>query len=216
MKEEKTNILKKEWGTVLQTSDFKGYSIKDVYIFKDGVIKIKANYFIDNFNLNNYTFEFKGEVKKKNKIDLTSTCNFVIKSSNQDSWRDEVQQDLYINGDLNNYIFNKLDLVDERLEIKYIINGVECSQCIGWNHKESNKIQYGEFKEAYKMLDTFRIDSAEYEENIKNFQKVFKKYKKAKEIEQNYSALDYKKMSLQSGTTEEENKLMLKNNGFEV
>ena len=217
MKEEtKTNILKKEWGTILQTHDFKGYKIKKVYIFKDGVIKVIANYFIDNFNLQNYTFEFKGETKKKIKIDLTSDCNFIVKTSEPSSWSDEKEQDLYINGNINNYIFNGLELVGERLELSYTINGSKCSQCIGWNHKKSNAIQYGEFKEAYKMLDTFRIDSIEYEQNIKNFQKVFKKYKKVKEEEKSYTPQDYKKMNLVSGTNEEENKTMLKNNGMEV
>lgn len=213
---EKINVLKKEWGTVLKTHDFKGYKIKKVYIFKDGVIKVIANYFMDNFNLPNNTFEFKGETKKKRKIDLTSDCNFIVKTNEPNSWSNEKEQDLYINGDINNYIFEGLSLTGERLDLTYNINGAKCSQCIGWNHKKSDAIKYGEFKEACKMLDTFRIDSSEYEQNIKNFQKVFKKYKKAKEEEKNYTPQDYKKMSLASGTSEEENKTMLQNNGLEV
>ena len=47
--------------------------------------------------------------------------------------------------------------------------------------------------------------------NLKN-----KTNEKAKEIEKTYTAQDYKKMSLSSGTTEEENKTMLRNNGFEI
>ena len=54
------------------------------------------------------------------------------------------------------------------------------------------------------------------EKLIKDLLKAYKSYKKAKEIEKTYTEADYLKMSLSSGTTEEENKTILKNNGFIV
>lgn len=211
--EQVKNLLYKEFGTYLKTNDTKFYKIKNVYIFKDGVIKVISNYFIDNFK--DYQGEFFGEVKKKNKIDLQASYNFVVKTLNPSSWSEENEQDLYINGDINNYAFIGLSLNGERLDIEYNLNGEKMRQCIGWNHKEKYKKQK-EITEALKKLDSFRLDYSEYEQDLNNYIKLYKKYKKVVEKEKQNTAQDYKKMTLASGTTEEQNKMMLKNNGLEV
>ena len=212
MKEE--NILFKDFGTFLNTTNGEQYEIKQVYVFKDKQIKMISNYFLDNFK--NYQFIINGEIKRKLKIDLLLNYNFVVKSESQSSWNNKTQYDLYINGDLNNYNFIGLSLIGEQLQANYTLNGFKCSQCIGWNHKASNKAKYKDFEEAYKKINLYTIDNDEMEKFIKDLLKAYKSYKKAKEIEKTYTAEDYLKMSLSSGTTEEENKTILKNNGFIV
>lgn len=209
------NILFKDFGTFLNTSKGEQYEIKRVVIFKDNQEKIIANYFLDNFK-NDYQFKINGVINRKLKIDLLDKNNFVVKSEHQDSWNDKTQYDLYINGDLNNYNFNGLDLIGEQLNIKYIINGFNCSHCIGWNHKKSYELKYHKYEEAIKKINTYNIGDHDFENNLKELQKIYKQYKKALEEEKTYTAEDYKKMSLSSGTTEEENKTMLKNNGYEI
>ena len=210
----KENILFKDFGTFLNTTNGEQYEIKQIYVFKDKQIKMISNYFLDNFK--NYQFIINGEIKRKLKIDWLSSYNFVVKSENQSSWNNKTQYDLYINGDINNYNFINLSLIGEQLLANYTLNGFKCSQCIGWNHKESNKAKYKDFEEAYKKINLYTIDNAEMENFIKDLLKAYKSYKKAKEIEKTYTEADYLKMSLSSGTTEEENKTILKNNGFIV
>ena len=208
------NKLYKDFGVYLNVDNNKFYTINNVYIFKDNEIKVISNYFLDNFK--GYEFNFNGEVKKKNKIDLTEKCNFVVKSQNQNSWDSVVRQDLYINGNINNYEFIELKLnnctkKNERLDLVYKINGIECTHCVGWNNKLSNEVKK-EIDTIYKQLDTFRLDSVDYLDNIKELEKLYNKYKKALETEENYLPFEYEKMRLESGTTEEENKIMIRNN----
>ena len=208
------NKLYKDFGVYLNIDNNKVYAINNVYIFKDNEIKVISNYFLDNFK--DYEFNFNGETKKKNKIDLTEKCNFVVKSQNQNSWDSVVRQDLYINGDINNYEFIGLQLNDctkknERLDLVYKINGIKCTHCVGWNNKLSNEVKK-EIDTIYKQLDTFRINSVDYLDNIKELEKLYNKYKKALETEENYLPFEYEKMRLESGTTEEENKIMIRNN----
>lgn len=210
------NRLYREFGHYVQTEDNKFYAINKVYIFKDGKIKIVTDFFLDDLGKNE--FEFLGETKKKNKIDLNAKCNFVIKSQSQKSWDDTIRQDLYINGDINNYEFYDLTLNDfskkkkDRLDIEFIINGCKCSHCVGWNNKESNKIRYEDMKKAHQDLDYFRVDSEDYLDRIKNLEDTYYRYKRAVEIEESYTPMDYNKMRLASGTTEEENRIMIENN----
>lgn len=208
------NKLYKDFGIYLNIDNSKCYAIKNVYIFKDNEIKIIDNYFIDNFK--NYEFNFKGETKKKNKIDLTEKCNFVVKSQKQDSWDNVIRQDLYINGNINNYEFIELKLnnctkKNDRLDLVYKINDIECTHCVGWNNKLSNEVKK-EIDTIYKQLDTFRLNSVNYLDNIKELEKLYNKYKKALETEENYKPFEYEKMRLESGTTYEENILMIRNN----
>lgn len=210
------NRFYRDFGYYIQTEDNKFYAINKVYIFKDGEIKIVTDYFLDDLGKNE--FEFLGAVKKKNKIDLTEKTNFVIKSKNQNSWDSTIKQDLYINGDINNYEFYDLTLNDfsrkkkERLDIEYTINGYKCSHCVGWNNKESNKIKYEDIKKVYQELSSFSIDSDNYLENIKKLEDTYYRYKTAIELEESYIPMDYNRMNLASGTTEEENKMMIANN----
>lgn len=208
------NLLFKDWGTWLNTEKGEQYQINKVVIFKDNKKVVIANYFLDNFK--DYQMEIKGEIRRKLKEDLTQNINFVVKSEEQDFWKDKTNYTLYINGDLNNYIFDKLELQSDCLQLVYYINDCKCSQCIGWNTKESNKAKYKDFEDAYKRINTYSIDSMEMEKNIKDLLKAYKNYKKAKEIEKTYTIEDYKKMSLVSGTTFEENTTMLKNNNFDI
>ena len=208
------NKLYKDFGVYLNVDYKKAYAINKVYIFKDNEIKVVANYFLDNFK--GYEFNFNGETKKKNKIDLNEKCNFVVKSQKQDSWDNVIRQDLYINGDINNYEFVGLHLnnctkKNDRLDLVYKINGIECKQCIGWNNKLSNEVKK-EIDTLYKQLDTFRLDRVDYLDNIKELERLYKKYKKALETEENYLPFEYEKMSLSSGTSEEENIMMIENN----
>lgn len=208
------NKLYRDFGVYLNVDNNKVYAINNVYIFKDNEIKVVANYFLDNFK--GYEFNFNGEVKKKNKIDLNEKCNFVVKSQKQDSWDNVIRQDLYINGDINNYEYVKLILnsctkKNDRLDLVYKINGIECNHCVGWNKKLSNEVKK-EIDTIYKQLDTFRLDNVDYLANIKKLEKLYNKYKKALETEENYQPFEYEKMSLASGTTEEENKMMIENN----
>ena len=208
------NKLYKDFGVYLNVDNNKVYAINNVYIFKDNEIKVIDNYFLDNFK--GYEFNFNGEVKKKNKIDLTEKCNFVVKSQKQNSWDNVIRQDLYINGDINSYEFVGLHLKDctkkkDRLDLVYKINDIECSQCVGWNKKLSNEVKK-EIDTIYKKLDTFRLDRVDYLDNIKELERLYNKYKKALETEENYQPFEYEKMSLASGTTEEENKMMIENN----
>lgn len=208
------NKLYKDFGIYLNVDNNKFYAINNIYIFKDNEIKVIDNYFLDNFK--GYEFNFNGEVKKKNKIDLNEKCNFVVKSQKQDSWDNVTRQDLYINGDINNYEFIELQLNDctkknDRLDLVYKINDIECKHCVGWNNKLSNGVKK-EIDTLYKQLDTFRLDNVDYLDNIKELEKLYNKYKKALEIEENYKPFEYEKMRLESGTTEEENKIMIKNN----
>lgn len=208
------NILFKDFGVFLNTDKMEQYEVNKVIIFKDGEEKIIANYFLDNFK--DYQAEINGEIKRKIKKELTANYNFVVKSEEQNSWNDKTQYTLYINGELNNYNFIGLELSGEQLNVKYSINDVLCSQCIGWNQKASNKAKYKDFEEAYKKINLYTIDNAEMEEFIKDLLKAYKQYKKAKETEKTYTCEDYKKMSLSSGTSKSENITMLKNNGFDV
>ena len=208
------NKLYKDFGVYLNIDNNKVYAINNVYIFKDNEIKVIANYFLDNFK--GYEFNFNGEVKKKNKIDLTEKCNFVVKSQKQNSWYDMVEQDLYINGDLNDYEFIGLHLnnytkKNNRLDLVYKINGIECTHCVGWNDKLSGEVR-SEINDVYKKLDIFSLDRVDYLDNIKKLEKLYNKYKKALETEEHYFAFEYEKMRLSSGTSEEENKMMIKNN----
>lgn len=208
------NTIFRDFGTFLNTSDSKQYELKNVIVFKDNEIKIIANYFSDNFN--DYRFIVKGNISRKLKVDLSSKENFVVKANIQNSWNDKTQYDLYINGDLNNYELIGLKLSGTRLDICYKLNDFDCRQCIGWNHKESGKVKYKEFDETYKKINSYSLDNENMEQNIKDLLSVYRKYKKAIETEKQYTEKDYLKMSLESGTTEEENKTMLKNNGFEI
>lgn len=208
------NKLYKDFGVYLNVDNNKFYAINNVYIFKDNEIKVIDNNFLDNFK--GYEFNFNGEVKKKNKIDLKEKCNFVVKSQKQDSWDNVTRQDLYINGYINNYEFIELKLnnctkKNDRLDLVYKINDIECIHCIGWNNKLSNEVKK-EIDTIYKQLDTFRLDRVDYLDNIKELEKLYNKYKKALETEENYKSFEYEKMRLESGTTEEENKLMIDNN----
>lgn len=208
------NKLYKDFGIYLNVDNNKFYAINNVYIFKDNEIKVVSNYFLENFK--GYEFNFSGDVKKKNKIDLNEKCNFVVKSQKQDSWDNVVRQDLYINGDINNYEFIELQLNDctkknEILYLVYKINDIECKHCVGWNNKLSNEVKK-EIDTIYKQLDTFRLNNVNYLDNIKELERLYNKYKKALEIEENYKPLEYEKMRLESGTSEEENKMMIKNN----
>ena len=208
------NKLYKDFGVYLNVDNNKFYAINNVYIFKDNEIKVVSNYFLDNFKDNE--INFNGEVKKKNKIDLNEKCNFVVKSQKQDSWDNVTRQDLYINGDINNYEFIELQLnnctkKNEILYLVYKINGIECKHCVGWNNKLSNEVKK-EIDTIYKQLDTFRLDRVDYLDNIKELEKLYNKYKKALETEENYKPFEYEKMRLSSGTTEEENKMMIRNN----
>lgn len=212
------NKLYKDFGIYLNVDNNKVYAINNVYIFKDNEIKVVANYFLNNLygKFKDYEFNFNGETKKKNKIDLTEKCNFVVKSQKQDSWNNEIKQDLYINGDINNYEFIGLHLNDctrknDRLDLVYKINDIECKHCVGWNKKLSNEVKK-EIDTIYKQLDTFRIDNVDYLDNIKKLEKLYNKYKKALETEEHYLPFEYEKMSLASGTSEEENRLMIENN----
>lgn len=210
------NLLFKDFGTFLNTSDMQQYEINKVVIFKDNEEKIIANYFLDNCINNEYKFIINGEIKRKLKCDYSLNYNFVVKSDNQNSWNEKTQYTLYINGDLNNYILNGLKLNGTRLDIEYQLNGLVCSQCIGWNEKESGKVKYKDFDEAYKKINSYSIDNENMEQNIKDLLKVYRNYKKAKEEEKKYTWQDYKKMNLSSGTTKEENITMLKNNNFDI
>lgn len=208
------NKLYKDFGVYLNVDNNKVYAINKVYIFMNNEIKVVANYFLDNFK--NYEFNFNGETKKKNKIDLNEKCNFVVKSQKQDSWDNVIKQDLYINGDLNNYEFVGLHLnnctkKNDRLDLVYKINGIECKQCVGWNNKLSGEVEI-KMRETYKMLDTFRLDRVDYLDNIKKLEKQYKEYQKALETEENYLPFEYEKMRLSSGTNEDENKMMIENN----
>lgn len=208
------SILFKDFGVFLNTNNMEQYEINKVVIFAEGQEKIIANYFLDNFK--GYQTEINGEIKRKLKKDLTANYNFVVKSETQNSWNDKTQYTLYINGELNDFKFIGLSLDGEQLQANYMLNGFDCSQCIGWNQKASNKAKYKDFEEAYKKINLYTIDNAEMEKFIKDLLKAFKQYKKAKEIEKTYTWADYKKMSLSSGTSESENITMLKNNGFDV
>lgn len=212
------NLLFKSFGTFLNTQNMEQYKINNVIIFKENQKKIISNYFLDNMRKQDYQFEINGDIKRKLKIDLSLSYNFVIKSEEQDPWDNVTKYDLYINGDLNNYNFIKLSLIGERLEILYTLNGFECSHCIGWNNKKSQNIKYHTFPELVKKLDSFRLEhhTQEITQDIKELEKIVKEYKKAIDLENTYTEKDYKKMSLSSGTTEEQNKEMLKNNGFEI
>lgn len=208
------NKLYKDFGIYLNVDNKKCYAINNVYIFKDNEIKVVANYFLDNFK--DYEFNFNGETKKKNKIDLTEKCNFVVKSQIQDSWDNVIRQDLYINGDINDYEFIGLHLNDctkknERLDLVYKINDIECEHCVGWNNKLSSEVR-GKMTEIYKQLDIFKIDRVDYLDNIKKLERTYKEYKKALETEEHFLPFEYEKMRLSSGTSEEENRLMIKNN----
>ena len=208
------NKLYKDFGYYLSVDNNKFYAINNVYIFKDNEIKVVSNYFLDNFK--GYEFNFSGEVKKKNKINLTEKCNFVVKSQKQDSWDNVTRQDLYINGYINNYEFIGLQLNDctkknDRLDLVYKINGIECTHCVGWNNKLSNEV-ISKMTKIHKKLDTLRLNSVDYLDNIKELEKLYNKYKKALETEENYKPFEYEKMRLSSGTSEEENKIMIRNN----
>ena len=214
---ENKNIIFKDFGTFINTNRGEQYELNKVIIFKDNQIKIIANYFLDNFT-NNYQFEFLGDTQRKLKIDLSSNNHFVVKSENQNSWNEKTQYTLFLNGNILNYNLLGLELNGERLDITYNINDCKCSQCIGWNHKESGKIKYHDFNEQLKKINSYSLDyhSSELLENIKELEKITKKYQKIVEIEKTFTAQDYKKMSLESGTTKEENITMLKNNNFDV
>ena len=207
------NTLFKDFGTFLNTSNMEQYEINKVVIFQDNKIKMIANYFLDNFS--NYKTTINGEIKRKLKVDFSNNYNFVVKSEKQDSWRDNSQYTLYINGDLNGFIFEGLELNGTQLNAIYLFNNIKCSQCIGWNEKESNKIRYHKYQEIYKELDYY-CDNEKAEEKAKELLKTIKDYKKAKEIENNYTPNDYKKMNLCSGTDLKENLTILKNNGFDI
>ena len=66
--------------------------------------------------------------------------------------------------------------------------------------------------EIYKQLDIFKIDRVDYLDNIKKLERTYKEYKKALETEEHFLPFEYEKMRLSSGTSEEENRLMIKNN----
>lgn len=210
------NIIFKDFGTFINTNKGEQYELNKVIIFKDNQVKVIANYFLDNFS--NYQFEFLGDTQRKLKIDLTSKNHFVVKSENQSSWNDKTQYTLFLNGDLLDYNLIGLELNGERLDLVYNINGAKCSQCIGWNHKESGLIKYHTFSEQLKNINSYDLDyhSDTLLENIKELEKITKNYIKAKEKEKTYTEQDYKKMSLESGTTKEENLTMLKNNNFDI
>lgn len=208
------NKLYIDFGVYLNVDNNKFYAINNVYIFKDNEIKVISNNFLKE--VKGYEFNFSGEVKKKNKIDLNEKCNFVVKSQKQDSWDNVTRQDLYINGDINNYQFIELQLNDfnkknEELDLVYKINGIECNHCVGWNNKLSNEVKK-DIDTIYKQLDTFRLNNVDYLDNIKELERLYNKYKKALEIEENYKPFEYEKMRLESGTSEEENKIMIRNN----
>jgi hypothetical protein len=206
------SVLYREFGMYVKTNKEDFYKIKNVYIFSNDKVYIIDNYFYDNFK--DYMV-LNGETTRKNKIDLTLKHNFVIKAS-VERFDYEVKYNLYINADLNNYKFNKLELNGEQFNIYYELNGEQFNHCIGWNNKKSNAIKYDkQVEELYKYIHYF--DNREsFNESMKKYVELFEEYKKAIEEEKSYSIEDYKKFNLSSGTTEEENKLMLVNNGFEI
>lgn len=190
------------------------YEINKTIIFGNNKEYIITNYILDE--INQKEFIITGETKRKMKIDLSLKHNFIVKSDRQNSWNNKTQYTLYLYCENVNYKFIDLSLNGERLDINYTMNDIKCNHCIGWNHKEKNNVLYGEYKEQLKKLDYLRIDNEDYEKELKKLNNLYKKYKKVKEKEASYTAYDYKYMSLASGTTEEENKTMLKANGFNI
>jgi hypothetical protein len=206
------SVLYREFGMYVKTNKEDFYKIKNVYIFSNNKVYIIDNYFYDNFN---EYMVLNGETTRKNKLDLTLKHNFVIKAP-VERFDYEAKYNLYINADLNNYKFNKLELIGEQFNICYELNGEQFNHCIGWNNKKSNAIKYDkQVEDLYKDIHYF--DNGErFNESMRKYTKLLEEYKKAIEEEKSYSVEDYKKFNLSSGTTEEENKLMLVNNGFEI
>lgn len=209
------NVLFRDFGLRLNTSDFNQYYISKVIIFKDNQYKVIDRYFYDNMYQGD-KFIINGDVKRKLKEDLTLDCNFVIRDNNSTACLDDKPYILYINGDLNNYKFEGLKLIGTQLDIVYHINNLENKFCIGWNDKESRKYKYSEFQKAYDDIKTYNIDDVELDDKIKKLANVVKKYRKAKEIEKTYTIDDYKKMAFGSSIEEDECITILKNNGFDV
>ena len=79
----------------------------------------------------------------------------------------------------------------------YTLNDIKCAHCIGWNHKDSNKEKYINFEEACKKINIYSIDNENMLQYIKDLEKIYKNYKKAKEKEKTYTEKDYKKMQLE-------------------
>lgn len=211
------NILWNGCGMRLNTSDFNQYYINKVIIFKDNQYKIISRYFLDNLLKFEYhdNFIINGDVKRKLKEDLTLDCNFVMRNNDSAVW-DDPQYTLYINGDLNDYKFEGLQLIGDELDVVFYINNYKSKLCIGWNNKESSKYEYSEFQKAYDDIKTYNIDDVELDDKIKRLANVVKKYRKAKEIEKTYTIDDYKKMAFGSSIEEDECITILKNNGFDV
>lgn len=209
--EGKTAIYR-DFGAYVKTEKDVFYKIKKVYIFSNNKVYMIDNYFYDN--IKDYLI-INGETPRKNKIDLTIKSNFVVKAE-QERFDYETMYNLYINADLNNYKFNDLKLINNGLYIYYYLNDVLYNHCIGWNNKTSNNIKYSDdVKKLYNSIQYFD-NNERFEQSINDYIKAYKKYKKAIEKEKTYNAYDYKYFYLASGTDEEENKMILKNNGFDI
>ena len=207
------SVLYRDFGLYAKNEKEQFYKIKKVYIFSNDKIYMIDNHFYDNIK-NDYLI-INGETPRKNKIDLSLKTNFIVKAE-QEIYDFEIMYNLYINADLNKYNFDRLDLNGDMFNIYYKLNDNIYNHCIGWNNKKSNAIKYSEdVQNIYKYINYFS-NSEEYKNKLKEYTKKYNQYIKALEKEKQYNVNDYKYFNLASGTTEEENKTILKNNGFNI
>ena len=206
--------LQQDFGLYVKNEKEQFFKIKKVYIFDNNKIYMIDNHFYDNFRNKDYLI-INGTTPRKNKIDLSLKSNFIIKAE-QERFDFEVMYNLYINATLNNYNFKELKLENTMLNIYYSLNNEIYNHCIGWNNKKSNSIKYNDnIEKLYTSIKYFDA-SDRFEKDIKTYLQEYKKYIKALDEEKNYTIKDYKKMSLASGTSEEENKTILRNNNFDI
>lgn len=182
------------------TKDLKGYEIDNIIIYNERGVLIQTGrgWFDTEYSSNNCIdgLEITPEIIRKIKVDFTKKDNFIIKSEQQ-CYYDNTRYTLYLYYKNIDYKYLGLSLDNCFLYINYQFLDYKSKMVIGNRDSKSNEIEYSDdLKNALQKFDTYNFTRHfnELEQAIKTIKKYHNDYIKQKEIENNYTTDDYKKI----------------------
>lgn len=191
------NLLVQNYVKTLICRTDKGelYELESINIYNDdGIIYTNKGYF-EPLNRRQENEIIKNEIFRRLKKDFSRKENFVVREENSNfSWSDLKRYNLYIYYKNIDFELISLDLNNYWLESKIkIFNKYEISQTLGQRNKKSDAIKFDNKVDQLKReLNSYCLfDNEErFKNNIKELKKIFNKYKKQKELENNYTIED--------------------------
>ena len=171
------------------------FELESINIYNDdGIIYTNRGYF-EPLNRRQENEIIKNGIFRRLKKDFSRKENFVVREENSNfSWSDLKRYNLYIYYKNIDFELISLELNNYWLESKIkIFNKYEISQTIGRRNKKSDAIKFdNKVDQLKKELNSYCLfDNEErFKNNIKELKKIFNKYKKQKELENNYTIED--------------------------